>query len=147
MRLLHVTDTATVNCLAFAPDGSRLAAACKKATVRIWDVASGKAPINLKTTRNARFVGFAGGPDALVVAVSYNTPAVLWDLGSLTQRPIGPAPSYCEDTAVSPDGAQVVRAEGKVVCRDVADRSTVWETGWVKSSPADDVVTRVRHDR
>jgi WD40 repeat protein len=105
MRLLTVTNTAIVDRLAFSLDGTRLAAACQKSNVRVWDVISGKAPINLKGTRDREFVGFAGGPDALIVS-TWNTPAVLWDLTSLAQRTIGPAPVYC---------------------RDVADGSALWE--------------------
>jgi WD40 repeat protein len=128
MRLLTVTETATVDCLAFSPDGTQLAAACERANVRIWNVIAGKAPVNLKGTRSSQFVGFAGGPDRLVVSSSYNTPAILWDLQSLAQRPLGPAPGYCDDTALSPDGDRIVRAERpKVFCRDVADGATVWE--------------------
>jgi hypothetical protein len=128
MRHLTVTDTATVECLAFSADGTRLAAACKKSNVRVWDVVTGKRPVNLKGTRDSRFVGFAGGPTRLVVATSYDTPAVLWDLTSMAQRPIGPVPGYCDDTAVSPDGTRILRAERpKAFCRDITDGSTIWE--------------------
>ena len=143
MRLLTVTSTATVDCLAFAPDSTRLAAGCKRANVRIWDVVSGKPPANLKGTRGAEFVGFAGGPDALVVSCSYNTPAVRWDLRSLTHRPLGPSPRYCWDTALEPDGTRLVRAEDRIVCRDLADGSTLWEVDWVRESG---VNPRVRYD-
>jgi WD40 repeat protein len=144
MRLLCVTDTATVKYLAFAPDSSRLAAACHKANVRIWNVVSGKLPVNLKGTRSSEFVGFAGRPDALIVGMSYNSPAFLWDLGSLTQRPIGSAPRYCWDTVLSPDGGRVVRVEDKIVCREVAGGTTVWEADWIKT---EGVNPTVRFDR
>jgi WD40 repeat protein len=149
MRLLHVTNTATVDGLAFAPDGSRLAAACKKANVRIWDIVSGKRPINLKGTRDMESLGFVGGPGLLAVS-NYGTPAMLWDLKALTARAAGPPPGYCSDMAVSPDGSRIVRAEGDVYCRASADGATLWEYQPHRSEReagrAGDVHTRVRFD-
>jgi WD40 repeat protein len=134
MRMLTVTSTATVDCLAFSPDRTRLAAGCKKANVRLWDVVTGKQPGNLKGTRDARFVGFVGGPDVLVTWSSYNTPAVRWDLRSWAHQPLGPAPRYCWDTALSPDGTRLLRVEDRIVCRSLADGSTLWEADWVRES-------------
>src|SRR5262249_42704546 len=120
MRLLDVTKTATVECLAFAPDGSRLAAACKKSNARVWDLGPGKSALNLNGTKDAGFVGFLAGRDALIVS-SWRTPATLWDLRAMTSRPLGPNPGYCYDTALAPDGTRVARAEGEIYCRDAAD--------------------------
>lgn len=126
MRHLTVTKTASVDALAFAADGSRLAVACKKANVRVWDLAAGGPGRSLPGTKDAQYVGFLDGPDWLAVS-SWNTPLGVWDLGAMTARPVGPKPGYCWDSAVSPDAARVVRAEGPVFCRDLADGRTVWE--------------------
>lgn len=142
MRILSVTKTATVDCLAFAPDGSRIASASKRANVRLWDAVSGK-PLNLPGTKDARYVGFTTDPDQLVVAVSYNTPAVLWDLRTKEMREIGPPPGYCRDTAISPDGTKLVRVESGAICRSIEDGETLWEAPCHNESG---IHTRVRFD-
>jgi WD40 repeat protein len=143
MRLLTVTKTAMVECLVFSPDGSRLAAACKKANARVWELGPGKPALNLKGTKDAQFVGFPAGPDGLVVS-SWNTPAALWDLRAMTCRPLGPGPGYCYDTALSPDGTRAARAEGPIIyCRDAADGRTLWQADCSNQSG---IHTRVRFD-
>jgi WD40 repeat protein len=142
MRLLNVTRTATVECLAFSPDGSRLAAVCKKANARVWDLGSDKPALRLKDTKDAQFVGFLAGAERLVVS-SWNTPAMLWDLRAKTSHPVGPKPGYCWDTVLSPDGTRVVRAEGPIYCRDGADGGTVWQAD---CSNLSGIHTRVRFD-
>jgi WD40 repeat protein len=126
MRLLTVTRTAIVDCLAFSPDGSRVAAACEKANARVWELGSRKPALTLKGTKDAQFIGFLAGTDTLVIS-SWNTPATFWDLRAVSSRPLGPEPGYCWDTALSPDGTRVARAEGQIYCRDAADGRTVWQ--------------------
>ena len=142
MRILSVTRTAKVDCLAFSPDGSRVAAACHKANVRVWESGSGKAAFNLKGTKDAQFVGFASDPDRLVVS-SWSTTPILWNLNTLTQRAIPPLPRYCWDTALSPDGARIARAEGPIDCRDIESGRTLWQVTCATQSGAH---TRVRFD-
>lgn len=142
MRILSVSKTATLDGLAFAPDGTRIASASKRANVRLWDSVSGK-PLNLKGTKDARFVGFTTGPDQFVVAVSYNTPAVLWDLRTKETREIGPPPGYCRDTVISPDGTAIVRVEDRVLCRSIEDGRTLWDAPCLNESG---ISTRVRFD-
>jgi WD40 repeat protein len=140
--MLTVPGSATVDCLAFAPDTTRLAAGCKRANVRVWDLTTGKGPASLKSTKDARFVGFAG-PGALVTCSSYNLPALFWDLRARTHRPLGTAPRYCWDTDLSPDGTRLVRVQDSVVCRGLADGSTLWEVDWGR---VQGVNPRVRYD-
>jgi WD40 repeat protein len=131
MRVLAATKTAIVDQLAFAPDGSRLAAACTKSNARVWDLASGRG-LALKGTRDLDFVGFARGPDELVVA-KWNTPASLHDLRTGAVRAVGPAadPGYCEDTDLSPDGQRLLRVErAGIICRAVADGRALWNAAW-----------------
>jgi WD40 repeat protein len=129
MRLLSVTGTATVECLAFSPDGTRLAAACQKANARVWGLVPSTPPLNLKGTKDSRFVGFTAGPDGLVVS-SWNTPPAVWDLRAMTSRRLGPEPGYCYDTALSPDGTRLARVERQVSCRDAVTGRTLWEVTW-----------------
>src|SRR5262249_12554729 len=133
---------AIVDCLAFSPDGTRLAAACQKSNVRVWDVVAGKRAVNLKATRDWEFVGFAGAPDALVVS-TWKTPPVLWDLKTLARRSIVPPAAYCRDTALPPDGTRLVQADGRIICRDVADGSALWEADCARPRALD---TCVRYD-
>jgi len=135
MRLLTATSTATIDRLAFAPDGSRLAAACGKSNARVWALTSGK-DVTLKNTRDQDFVGFARSADE-VVTTTWKTPASLHDLRAKTVRPLGPAvgPGYCWDTALSPDGTRLVRVErAGVLCRDLASGAVLWEADWEQRS-------------
>ena len=133
MRILNVTKTAILDCLAFSPDGSRIASSSKKANVRIWDSVSGK-PLNLPGTMNSQFVGFTTGPDELIVS-SWDIPAVLWDLRSNASRAISPPPDYCHDTAISPDGTRVARIEGgAVIFRTGSDGRTLWQAHYHKET-------------
>jgi WD40 repeat protein len=142
MRLLNVTKTAIVQSLAFSRDDQRLAAGCKKANVRIWDLASGQPAFNLKGMKDAEFVGFLSGPDDLIVS-SWNTPATLWDLRSMTSRPVGAAASYCWDATLSRDGTRVARAERQISCLDVETGRTLWQ---VEGHPESGIHTRIRFD-
>jgi WD40 repeat protein len=142
VRLLNVTQTAQVDCLAFSPDGSRVAAGCKKANVRVWDSGSGKPAFNLKGTKDSEFVGFTADPDKLLVS-SWNTTPILWNLNTLSQRAIPPLPRYCWDTAVSRDGTRIARAEGPIACRDIESGRTLWQ---VECSNQSGIHTRVRFD-
>jgi WD40 repeat protein len=142
VRLLNVTQTAQVACLAFSSDGSRVAAACKKANVRVWDSGSGKPTFNLKGTKDSEFVGFTADPDKLLVS-SWSTTPVLWNLPNMTCRAIGRLPKYCWDTALSPDGTRIARAEGPIDCRDVESGRTLWQVDCATQSG---IHTRVRFD-
>jgi hypothetical protein len=134
-RVLTATKTAVIDHLTFAPDGSRLAAACSKSNARVWDLASGRGQA-LKGARDLDFVGFAGGPDELV-GTKWDTPAGLRDLRTGAVRLLGPAagPGYCWDTDLSPDGRRLVRVEREgVVCRAVADARVLWTARWRRDS-------------
>jgi WD40 repeat protein len=142
MRVLTATKTAIIDQLAFAPDGSRLAAACTKSNARVWDLASGRA-LALKGTRDFDFVGFARGPDELVLT-KWDTPASLHELGTGVVRRVGRAPGYCWDTDLSPDGQRLVRVErAGIICRAVADGRTLWTAPWQRGP---DIHERARFD-
>jgi WD40 repeat protein len=132
VRLLSVTSTAKVECLAFSPDGARVAAACYKANVRVWESGSGKPAFNLKGTKDFKFVGFAADPDELVTS-SWSTPVNVWDLRTMALRAIGPVPKFCWDTALSRDGTRIARSEGTIGCRDTASGRTLWEVEFERS--------------
>jgi hypothetical protein len=131
IRTLTATKTAIIHQLAFAPDGSRLAAACDKSNARVWDLDSGKG-VALKETPNLEFVGFARGPDELVTS-KWDTSASLRDLRTGSVRLLGPAagPEYCWDNDLSGDGTRLVRVEREgIICRNVADGKLLWKTTW-----------------
>ena len=62
MRRLALPKSAKVNRLAFAPDGSRLAAACQNASVRVWSLGANEGPaVVLRGRRGQRSWGLRRG--------------------------------------------------------------------------------------
>jgi WD40 repeat protein len=87
-----------VTSLAFAPDGRTLASGGSDARCRLWEVATGKRLAQVRGTMGQKYVAFAPGGDALLLAGS-NDLAVwkpdlsekLYDVGPNEPRQIGAA--------------------------------------------------------
>ncbi len=76
-----------INCLAFAPDGSRIATGGSDETIRIWDAATGEQRRALEGLRNAP-TALAFGPDGKTLAAALTGECVRqWDVAF--GRPLG----------------------------------------------------------
>src|SRR5262249_7969120 len=112
----EVADERVSLCIAFSPDGKKLATApASENAVKVWDVATGK---ELATFKHADpVVGGASSPDGKTVAAAYRGKAAhvkLWDLATGKERASlkGPVSAFGA-LAFSPDG-QVLAVAGRV---------------------------------
>ena len=72
-----------LTCLAFAPDGKRLAAGTQDGFVWLWDVATGRQTQLIEAGgRGVRSVAFSPNGKQLVT-VANNSPVALWDVAAL----------------------------------------------------------------
>ncbi len=109
-----------VQCLAFSPDGSRLASASDDTTIKMWDVATGRLTYTLKGhTRQAVDVKFS--PDgSRLASAGFDLKVRVWDVATgleTCNKPIEASSS----TAFSPDGSRFA-----LPCNDRTVK--VWDT-------------------
>jgi WD40 repeat protein len=103
-----------IGSLAFAADGSMLAATCRD-MVLLWDVDSGELRRTLTDSDGKGLAGTAFHPDGSLLA-SFGPTVKLWDVatGEL-RRTLPPLSKPPRSAAFSPDGSILAVADGKTV--------------------------------
>jgi WD40 repeat protein len=123
------THTALIHALAFSPDGRRLATASSDATVRVWDVATGRLQ-RVLVGHGAIVQGVAWTPDGKrLVSYSLRGGVRQWD--AATGRSLAVWDDFgamVMGMALSPDGRRVacVLSTSKLVVRDLASGAPAW---------------------
>jgi WD40 repeat protein len=112
--------TATVNGVAFSPDGNRIVSASFDNTVRLWDVASGKQIGQPLVGHTDWVTAVAFSPDGKRIASTGADYTVrLWDVASGKQigQPLVGHTEWVGAVAFSPDGTRIASASSDTTVR------------------------------
>lgn len=115
-----------LRCVAFSPDGTKVAAGGDDGTLWLCDARPGTSPEALSRGANVRYRGVCFTPDGQAV-IGGAFGVLKWTLGPrLTQRGLlGGYLTWSMD--LSPDGARLVWTDGlQLRCLDVATGKAVW---------------------
>ncbi len=113
---------------AFSPDGSKVAAACGKNPIPVWDVASGELLFSLESTTQTVACTFSPN-GAMLACGGFDEKITFWDIASGTKiKEIAEVNSPIWEAAFSPDGSHlaVCGLDSGVSLWDVETGNQVW---------------------
>ncbi len=132
--------TAGVTALAFAPDGQRLASSSEDGKVRLWDVDNGKELLRLDgPASNGATLAFSSNGKRLIAGSRPYRPMIenrgvrggrvcVWELSGGKRLRQFETDQYATISALSPDGAVALAADGVPELPEAAERVRLWDT-------------------
>jgi hypothetical protein len=144
---------AAIEEIAFSPDGSRLATACRDGTIVVWDVATRKEEFQLHHPATVDCLAFT--PDGReLIAGDYQKEIIVWHLADRSMRKVLQHPEPVRALAVSPNGRWLFSgaatrmvwslADGKEVASSSRDHD--WSLRAPVFSPDGTLVAGVGHN-